>query len=107
MQPGRSDLPLDEAALLISSAIQSGLDLDHWLSQLDELADGVRPTAERVGEPPDLSRAWTASLDDRQQPGQRCALPGARPVQQVGHGGISVRHACETVAAARRPPGLR
>jgi regulator of sirC expression with transglutaminase-like and TPR domain len=41
MQPGRSHLPLDEAALLISSAIQSGLDVDHWLDQLDELADGV------------------------------------------------------------------
>jgi regulator of sirC expression with transglutaminase-like and TPR domain len=41
MQPGRPNLPLDEAALLISSAIQSGLDVDHWLDQLDELADGV------------------------------------------------------------------
>jgi regulator of sirC expression with transglutaminase-like and TPR domain len=41
MQPGRSDLPLDEAALLMSSAIQPGLDVDHWLGQLDELADGV------------------------------------------------------------------
>jgi regulator of sirC expression with transglutaminase-like and TPR domain len=41
MQPGRSVLQLDEAALLISSAIQSGLDVDHWLGQLDELADGV------------------------------------------------------------------
>ena len=41
MQPGRTDLSLDEAALLISSAIQSGLDVDHWLGQLDELADGV------------------------------------------------------------------
>lgn len=42
MQPDRSDLPLDEAALLISSAIQSGLDVDHWLGRLDELADGVQ-----------------------------------------------------------------
>jgi regulator of sirC expression with transglutaminase-like and TPR domain len=41
MQPGRPDLPLDEAALLISAAIQSGLDVDHWLGRLDELADGV------------------------------------------------------------------
>jgi regulator of sirC expression with transglutaminase-like and TPR domain len=51
MQPGRSDLPLDEAALLISSAIQSGLDVDHWLRQLDDLADGVADrTAEGVAD---------------------------------------------------------
>jgi len=41
MQTGRSAVPLDQAALLISSAIQSGLDVDHWLGELDELADGV------------------------------------------------------------------
>lgn len=41
MQPGRSSVPLDEAALLISSAIQPGLDVDHWLGQLDQLADAV------------------------------------------------------------------
>ncbi len=51
MQPGRSDLPLDEAALLISSAIQSGLEVDHWLGQLDELADGVEDgSAEAVAD---------------------------------------------------------
>ena len=41
MQPDRSSVPLDEAALLISSAIQPGLDVDHWLGQLDQLADAV------------------------------------------------------------------
>lgn len=41
MQDGRSAVPLDEASLLISCAIQSGLDVDHWLNRLDELAEGV------------------------------------------------------------------
>ena len=51
MRPGRSAVPLDEAALLISSAIQSGLDVDHWLGELDELADGVDDrTAEGVAD---------------------------------------------------------
>ncbi len=38
MRPDRSAVPLDEAALLMSTAIQPGLDLDHWLSALDDLA---------------------------------------------------------------------
>lgn len=51
MQPGRSAVPLDEAGLLISSAIQSGLDVDQWLARLDELADGVEdPTPEGVAD---------------------------------------------------------
>lgn len=51
MRPGRSAVPLDEAALLISSAIQSGLDVDHWLGRLDELAEGVEDrTAEGVAD---------------------------------------------------------
>ena len=41
MQPGRSSVQLDEAALLISSAIQPGLDVDHWLGELDQLAEAV------------------------------------------------------------------
>ena len=41
MQTGQSSVPLDEAALLISCAIQPGLDVDHWLGELDQLADAV------------------------------------------------------------------
>jgi regulator of sirC expression with transglutaminase-like and TPR domain len=40
MQAGAANLPLDEAALLISGAIQPGLDVDHWLGELDQLAAG-------------------------------------------------------------------
>ena len=39
MQPGRPVVPLDEAALLISSSMQPGLELVDWLTELDELAD--------------------------------------------------------------------
>jgi regulator of sirC expression with transglutaminase-like and TPR domain len=38
MRPDRPSVPLDEAALLISTSIQPGLDLDHWLAALDDLA---------------------------------------------------------------------
>ncbi len=38
MEPGRPTVPLDEAALLMSAAIQPNVDLDDWLSALDELA---------------------------------------------------------------------
>jgi regulator of sirC expression with transglutaminase-like and TPR domain len=38
MRPGRPTVPLDEAALLISTVIQPGLDVDHWLGALDDLA---------------------------------------------------------------------
>ena len=38
MQPVGRTPPLDEAALLISSALQPGLDVDQWLGELDELA---------------------------------------------------------------------
>ena len=41
MAPGRSLVPLDEAALLISNAIQSDVEVDHWLGELDDLAAGV------------------------------------------------------------------
>jgi len=39
MEHARADVPLDEAALLISAAIQSDLRLGDWLAALDELAD--------------------------------------------------------------------
>ncbi len=40
---------LDEAALLISAAIQPGLDVDRWLGELDALADGCpSASADRV-----------------------------------------------------------
>ena len=49
MQPGRPVVPLDEAALLISTAIQSGLDVAEGLAALDELAKGCStPTADGV-----------------------------------------------------------
>ena len=49
MRPGRVDVPLDEAALLISTAIQPGLDVDVWLAALDEFADGCStPSAAAV-----------------------------------------------------------
>ena len=48
MEPGRSRVPLDEAALLMSTALQSGVDLDRWLSALDELAERC-PTATPEG----------------------------------------------------------
>ena len=38
MEPGRPNVALDEASLLMSAAIQPGLDLDDWLGALDELA---------------------------------------------------------------------
>ena len=41
MQPGRPTVPLDEAALLLSCAIQPGLDVEHWLGELDRLAEAV------------------------------------------------------------------
>lgn len=41
MLPGSSSVPLDEAALLISCAIQPGLDVDDWLGELDQLAEAV------------------------------------------------------------------
>ncbi len=40
MEPGRSAVPLDEAALLISASIQPGLDVLAWLLELDRLAAG-------------------------------------------------------------------
>ncbi len=40
MQTAARTVPLDEAALLISGAIQPGLDVDHWLGELDDLAAG-------------------------------------------------------------------
>ncbi len=39
MEAGEPVVPLDEVALLISAAIQPGLDLVHWLAELDRLAD--------------------------------------------------------------------
>ncbi len=39
MRPDQPAVALDEAALLISSAFQSGLDVEHWLGTLDGLAD--------------------------------------------------------------------
>jgi regulator of sirC expression with transglutaminase-like and TPR domain len=38
MRPDAPVVPLDEAALLISAAIQPGLDVDRWLAELDGLA---------------------------------------------------------------------
>ena len=43
MAVGAADVPLDEAALLISAELQPGLDLIEWLAELDELA-GSCPT---------------------------------------------------------------
>jgi regulator of sirC expression with transglutaminase-like and TPR domain len=40
MQSPGADVPLDEASLLISRAIQPGLDPDLWLAALDSLAAG-------------------------------------------------------------------
>jgi regulator of sirC expression with transglutaminase-like and TPR domain len=40
MRPDAGAVPLDEAALLISGALQPGLDPAHWLSELDALAGG-------------------------------------------------------------------
>ncbi len=49
MQPGRSAVPLDEASLLISRAIQPGLDADVWTGVLDSLAAGCEEaTADAV-----------------------------------------------------------
>jgi regulator of sirC expression with transglutaminase-like and TPR domain len=46
---GNDDLPLDEAALLISAELQPGLDLIEWLAELDALAgDCPTPTADGV-----------------------------------------------------------
>jgi regulator of sirC expression with transglutaminase-like and TPR domain len=42
MQPDGPPVPLDEAALLISSAVQPGLDPAHWLDELDALAATCR-----------------------------------------------------------------
>jgi regulator of sirC expression with transglutaminase-like and TPR domain len=51
MRPDRTTVPLDEAALLISSAIQTGLHVDSWLAELDRLAAGCRiATAEGVAD---------------------------------------------------------
>jgi regulator of sirC expression with transglutaminase-like and TPR domain len=51
MRPGRSSVPLDEAALLISTSIQPALDLDHWLAALDDLAQRCpTPTSRGVAE---------------------------------------------------------
>ena len=49
MQAGQPVVPLDETALLISTAIQPGLDLVDWLGVLDRLAERCRvPTADGV-----------------------------------------------------------
>jgi len=49
MQPAGPSVPLDEAALLISAALQPELHLADWLAALDELADDiVTPTADGV-----------------------------------------------------------
>jgi len=49
MQPGHPGVPLDEAALLISTAIQPGLDETVWLAALDSFAAGCdAPTPEAV-----------------------------------------------------------
>jgi regulator of sirC expression with transglutaminase-like and TPR domain len=51
VQPGRPSVPLDEAALLISHAIQSDVDIEHWRSELDDLAAGVvQRTADGVAD---------------------------------------------------------
>ena len=48
MQPDRQGVALDEAALLVSTAIQPGLDVEHWLGVLDGLAAGC-PSATADG----------------------------------------------------------
>jgi len=49
MQPAGPPVPLDEAALLISAALQPELHLADWLAALDELADDcAMPTADGV-----------------------------------------------------------
>jgi regulator of sirC expression with transglutaminase-like and TPR domain len=49
MQSGRIDVPLDETSLLISRAIQPGLDADVWMAALDSFASGcAEPTADAV-----------------------------------------------------------
>ena len=49
MRPDQPAVALDEAGLLISSALQSGLDVEHWLGALDGLAAGCHEaTAEGV-----------------------------------------------------------
>jgi len=49
MQHGHPEVPLDEASLLISRAIQPGLDPDVWLSALDSFAAGCgSSTADEV-----------------------------------------------------------
>lgn len=51
MRPGRPSVPLDEAALLISTSIQPDLDLEHWLAALDDLAQRCpTPTPAGVAE---------------------------------------------------------
>ncbi len=51
MRPGQATVPLDEAALLVSSAIQPHLDVVDWLTALDELAqDCATRTAEGVAQ---------------------------------------------------------
>ncbi len=48
MRPAAGTFPLDEAALLISGALQPGLDPARWLGELDALARGC-PTASAAG----------------------------------------------------------
>jgi regulator of sirC expression with transglutaminase-like and TPR domain len=48
MAVGAGDVPLDEAALLISADLQPGLDLIEWMAALDMLA-GECPTPTAVG----------------------------------------------------------
>lgn len=49
MAAGAGDVPLDEAALLISAALQPGLDMIEWLAALDVLAgDCPTPTPDGV-----------------------------------------------------------
>lgn len=49
MRPGQAVVPLDEAALLVSTAIQPHLEVLDWLTALDELAQGCStPTVEGV-----------------------------------------------------------
>jgi regulator of sirC expression with transglutaminase-like and TPR domain len=51
MRADTADLPLDEATLLISAAIQPGLQPAVWLSMLDSFATGCpRPTADAVAD---------------------------------------------------------
>ena len=47
-------------------------------------ADGVGVAAERMGQPADLATLLTATLDERQQAGQRGAIAGAGRTEQLG-----------------------